>query len=422
MSSAFYPLGMNKYNNRVPQGGYQSWKGAGIESNPVGVTAGNIRPLTNNDPANDYPAPFGKPRPLKQYRKGAFPTIPIEIGQYSNSEATIADIELNINRVVASSTGGSLVKQMIDNPGSFSVKQNTLKSPDLSSPPNCKGICIVSDYYPNNTYVTDNPIPSTESPMFCCNPERKARRRVLPANTNLPKNYYTTLEQYRENRCQTYDQRVFNFANNLGQNNSFIKPGGPLAINNNAYLANCQPNAEIYQTSVVGLISRVVDIMNSQGILTQDEVNYALTLTNFADFMYFIQNLPKIQSDAAVEIFNAFMNNPYSGMPITGPTNPNGCKVVYYKPNNYQFAQQGGVDSSTLTLKKNVSTISTNLASIKQQNSLIYKNKQPTCRAGMFTFNGNPRTCFPGTNSILNKPNGYFNRSQNPRQPSTPLL
>lgn len=418
MSSAFYPLGMNQYNNRLPQGGYKSWKGQGIESNPVGVTAGNIRPLTNKDPANDYPAPFGKARPLKQYRKGAFPYIPIQPGQYSNAEARPADIDLNVNRVVASSTGGSLVKQMIDNPGSFSVNKN---SPILSSHPSCKGICIVSDFYPNYTYTTENPNALTVSPMLCCNAERKARRRVLPANTNLPKNYYTTLQQYRENRCQTYDQRVFNFANKLGYNDPLVKPGGPLATDS-AYIANCQPNAEIYETSVVGLISRTISIMSYQGVLTNDEVQYANTFTNFQDFMYFIENLPQPASDAAVKIFVTFMSNPYSGMPPTGPTNFNGCKLVYYKPNNYQFAQQGAVESSALILKKNVSTISTNLASLKQTDTIIYKNKQPTCQAGIYTFNGNPRTCFPKTNSILNKPNGYFNRSANPRQPSTALI
>jgi hypothetical protein len=423
MSSAFYPQGMQTYNNNLPSGGWKTWKGTGRYSYPVATTGGNIRPLTNKDPANDYPAPFGKPRPLKQYRKGAFPRIPIEPGQYSNSEARPADIELNVNRVVASSTGGALVKQMIDNPGSFIVAQNNLSSPDPALASKCNGICIVADYYPNNTYVTDNPIPRTESFPLCCNPERKARRRVLPANTNLPKNYYTTLEQYRENRCQTYDQRIFNFANNLGYNNPLVKPGGPLSgENNNAYLANCQPNAEIYQTSVLGLISRMINIMSYEGVLTPAQVQLAQTFTNFPDFMAFIESLPTDASNAAVQIFVSFMNNPYSGMPPTGPTNPNGCKVVYYKPNNYQFAQQGAVDSSTLILKKNVSTIGTNLASLKQTNTIIYKNKQPTCQAGMFTFNGNPRTCFPRTNSILNKPNGYFNRSQNPRAPSTPLL
>ena len=43
MSSAFYPLGSNTYNNRLPQGGYKSWKGKGIiDGNPIGTTAGTL--------------------------------------------------------------------------------------------------------------------------------------------------------------------------------------------------------------------------------------------------------------------------------------------------------------------------------------------------------------------------------------------
>jgi hypothetical protein len=71
MSTAFYPLGMKSYNNHLPQGGYKTWKGTGVFSNPVGVTASHIRPLTNNDSRNNAPQKFGLPRPLKwQYRKG----------------------------------------------------------------------------------------------------------------------------------------------------------------------------------------------------------------------------------------------------------------------------------------------------------------------------------------------------------------
>ena len=53
MSSAFYPLGMNSYNNRLHTGGYETWKGRGVYGNPVGITSGSMRPLTNKDPAND---------------------------------------------------------------------------------------------------------------------------------------------------------------------------------------------------------------------------------------------------------------------------------------------------------------------------------------------------------------------------------
>ena len=77
MSSAFYPQGMNTSNNRLPQGGYKSWKGKGVYSNPVGVTSTHIRPLTNNDPGNNFPTGFGLPRPMKHYRKGTVIRVPI---------------------------------------------------------------------------------------------------------------------------------------------------------------------------------------------------------------------------------------------------------------------------------------------------------------------------------------------------------
>jgi hypothetical protein len=56
-------------------------------------------------------------------------------------------------------------------------------------------------------------------------------------------------------------------------------------------------------------------------------------------------------------------------MPPSGPTNPAGCQLTVYKPNNYQFAKQGAVSSSTRLLKLNVDTISTNAASIQNYNN-----------------------------------------------------
>ena len=137
MSSAFYPQGMNSWNNRLPQGGYKSWKGKGVYSNPVGVTATHIRPLTNNDPGNVFPTGFGLPRPLKHYRKGT--VIPVQVpiltedpnnpGKYVEQSL----IEYNVNRSVKSSIGSSLgggnggtglISQLNDMPGSFIVKNN----------------------------------------------------------------------------------------------------------------------------------------------------------------------------------------------------------------------------------------------------------------------------------------------------------
>jgi hypothetical protein len=86
-------------------------------------------------------------------------------------------------------------------------------------------------------------------------------------------------------------------------------------------------------------------------------------------------------------------------MPLAGPSFQTGCQLVVYKPNNYQFAKQGAVQSSTRILKLMVDTISTNAASIQNYNNTgpnlvsanqlyygdqnnylnIQKNKAPQC-------------------------------------------
>jgi hypothetical protein len=334
MSSAFYPLGMKSYNNHVNQGGYKSWKGTGINSNPVGITAGTIRPLTNNDPTNNYPTGFGLPRPIKHARKGrSFNVLTYD----PNTQQYI-----EVNRGVKSSNGASMIKQMMDNPGSFSVSQNTPSEVDnITKLDNdcrdCRGIGIVASYYPNTSYLTDNPEPQTQTPSFCCNEERKARRRALPASTILNKSYYTTLQQYRENRCQTYDQRAFNFVTNA----AFVpgaKPGSALALSN-TYVANCQPN-----------------------IITNED-----PLTNFS-----------------------------------------GCRLVVYKPNNPQYAQQGAVSSSTRMLKLNVTTIETNAASFKknaQGIKITTSNITSSSQPGMpfILKNKVPKICNPPITPFQNK-------------------
>ena len=155
-----YPLGMGTYNNTSYLGGSPSWKGSGEYSNPVAITAKNIRPLTNNDVTNDAPQKFGLARPLKIYRKGTVTPIPGE-----NS---------NFNRAVKSSNSASLIGQLIDRPGTFSVKENianTEKVPDYDCK-TCDGISLVADYYPS-TNLTNNPRPITEQIGNCCNEHAK---------------------------------------------------------------------------------------------------------------------------------------------------------------------------------------------------------------------------------------------------------
>jgi hypothetical protein len=250
----------------------------------------------------------------------------------------------------------------------------------------CEGIGIVASYKPNTTNLLEDPEPNTTNPVWCCNQEKIAKQRVIYASTNLKKNYYTTTKQYLQNRCKTYDQKAFNFlsykTNGSGlydNNNSYYysvdenngpKPGGPLALAN-TYLANCQLNTQLYEGSELAFIYQILGIMLNENIITQPEITQfkSTGINSIPGFFDWIQELPEGQKQSAIVVFEVFINNPYWGMPPSGPTNPAGCQLTVYKPNNYQFAKQGAVSSSTRLLKLNVDTISTNAASIQNYNN-----------------------------------------------------
>ena len=450
MSTAFYPLGMKTYNNHVPQGGYKPWKGTGVFSNPVGVTASHIRPLTNNDSGNVFQTGFGLPRPIKHYRKGRVIPVPDIIVEDPNNPGQYMETSLinyNLNRMVKSSKGASLgggagglglLGQMLDNPGGYIVKQNTPNeinglNQDCTT---CQGVGIVASYYPNNTYLTENPETNTQNQVLCCNAQKKARRRVLPASTNLKKNYYTTHTQYMQNRCQTYEQKAFNFQTNT-PNSVNVKPGSPLTLLN-TYFANCQPNGEIYEATEIALINKMLSIMFNEHILSQEEITVFETLNNYT-FDNLFNYLKDLNNQDAIDFFIDFINNPYYGVPFAGPNNPVGCKLVVYKPNNPQFAKQGSVSSSTRMLKLNVDTIQTNAASLNRnnvnlvnsvnntvtpENTTIFKNKAPTCNNPPIIRFQNKKACYltPQYNLYRQPSQSPFSSNHFAQSPRNPLM
>lgn len=378
MSSAFYPLGMNSWNNRLPQGGYKTWKGSGPYQNPIGVTSTNIRPLTNNDYGNVFQTGFGLPRPIKHYRKGTLTSIePIDNDL----------VKYNLDRNVKSSKGASLsggsgglgmVSQVIGNPGGTSIKENlTMESEEVCK--TCDGIKIVSDWYPINN-LTEKPQENVTNQILCCNQQRKAKRRVLGANTNLKKNYFQTTYMYLYNRCQTFQQREFNFLNSpinaqvaqlIDKNPNLayklltnIKPGEPLSIYNQ-YVAQCNPNFTVQQGLELNFIEVVSNSLLNNGIITINEYYELVETTNISTFL----NSIKIYIDE--QIYNNIVYD-FETISKETLTNLKGCSQVYYKPNNPQFAKQGAVSSSTRTLKLDVDTITTNAY---KNPSNIYKNK-----------------------------------------------
>jgi hypothetical protein len=413
MSSAFYPQGMNSWNNRLPQGGYKSWKGKGLYSNPVGVTSSHIRPLTNNDPGNVFPTGFGLARPLKHFRRGT--VIPVLLNPTNNPD--LLQIQYNVNRSVKSSNGSSLgggnggtglISQMIDTPGSFIVKDNN--NNDINKIDNecktCEGVGIVSDWYPINN-LTEKPQPNVTNPLLCCNQQRKAIQRVLPASTLIKKNYYQTNYMYLYNRCQTFQQRQFNFVYdniddidedvlNIIKQYPFVslkileyaKPGSPLSLLY-SYVAQCTPKSSIQIFSQIEFIEFLLETIFKKNIINE-ETFLKLNNLNSISIDQFINNLKTILEPIQFEIILTYLfqiaSYNYNGAILSGPTNPKGCKRVYYKPNNPQFATQGSVSSSTRILKLNVDTISTNAASIK--NKSLGKQKGGQCNPA--TYIGNP--------------------------------
>ena len=447
MSSAFYPQGMNSWNNRTPQGGYKTWKGRGVFSNPVGNTATHIRPLTNNDPGNMFPTGFGLPRPIKHFRKGRVIPIYVPITNPSNESETAEQLQIqyNLNRAVKSSRGATLgggdggsglISQLMDGPGQFIVKDNGQNSVsnltgvldtdgNLIDPSridadckNCNGIGIVSSWYPINN-LTEKPEPIVTNGLLCCNQQRKARQRVLPTSTNVKKNYYQTTDMYLYNRCQTFEQREFNFVSGVITDPATetdldvsaqlgAKPGSALA-SANLYVAQCNPNSTIEIGGQIAVLDSLAKALVEKGIISDEElfIFRRLAITNIPDFISkFLDQLPREKRIAAAAALDAISANPYlNSLIYAGPSNPRGCKRVYYKPNNPQFAQQGAVSSSTQILKTNVDTISTNAANIRRLRGagaassaisggvspdvpFIYKFKTPACQAQ--TYIGNP--------------------------------
>lgn len=413
MSTAFYPTNMRQqsssgYSNNSTKENmpYVSWKGRGLFSNPTGIRPTHIRPLTNNDAGNVFPTGFGLPRPIKHYRKGK------SISSYN--EITDPQISYNVHRAVKSSIGTSLggnigagvISDLIDTPGSVVMKENTLiTDSDPEKCKNCEGVPIVSNWMPINN-LTEKPEPNVTNGILCCNQQRKAIRRTLPTNTNLSKKYYQTTYMYLQNRCQTFQQRQFNFKTGSTDKNieklflaypfvtakmiEFAKPGDPLSIAN-LYVAQCNPNFVIDNAVEIGFVSLLAKNLLEENYISQQQYE---TLAN-ASIQSFLSLLKGMLS---VELYGKVIDYVYNTAAAANPvSSPKGCSRVYYKPNNPQYACQGGVSSSSRILKLNVDTISTAAARARQYNnftssnpemSTVYKDKVPQCQKQ--TYNGNP--------------------------------
>jgi hypothetical protein len=405
MSTNYFGQGMKSYNNTLKgSSSGVTTKGTGQYSYPIAITSGNIRPLTNKDYRNNCPQKFGLPRPLKwQYRKG--------ISFYKNVidlDPNDPNVYINTSRVSKTSTV-NLIGLTLDQPGRYSVKHNPKTEINNNlyideTCDNCHGTGLVINTPPRTT-LTNSPQPNVVNNKYCCNAEKNAKKMVIYASTNLKPNYYNSHYQYLQNRCQTYQQKSFNFTNtayeikNNNQKNLYAKPGSALALTN-TYIANCYPNIDGHIYSENNIVNNIYLILKKQNLLSKEDINrYNISEINKLYLMNeYISTIEDEENRAnALNIYLNFINNPYIGVPINGPSNPRGCKLVVYKPSNPQFAKEGGVSSGTRLLKLTTDTISSNLHSINKLSGssttskfgntpFIYKNKYTTCNDSNSTY------------------------------------
>jgi hypothetical protein len=433
------PIDFNSsYNNSLSLP-FRPNKGIGKYSYPIGNVAGNSRPLCNKDYTNTTVYKQGSARPLKwQYRRQSSQKIVMTVDP-NNPTNYIETVNIN-NRVSNSQRTSSLISNLIDKPGAFSVKQNTEDEVDNVSKMNkscitCDGINIIVDFK-KPTDLTNNPQPNSTCNTFCCNNEAKAKKMVLYASTNLKNNYFNTLQQYRQNRCLTYNQRAFNFQSSVNQeyvakileNNPNItmadilaaKPGSPL--DSSLYIANCYPNAgSVNQTDLISQLFQLIQSPNNGyggPLLSDSDVAryYDGQFQMLYQFNAFLGTIGGNNGDNAQKMFMNFINNPIIISQLSSNKN---CKTVVYKPSNYNYACEGGVDSSLRTFNLSVNTISQNLASINPlrgagskadvgPNPYIYKNKVEQCQKSLPIYMrnvgvNNPKTCFKSADDVMYK-------------------
>lgn len=440
---------------------YVPWKSTGVFSNPVGVTATHIRPLTNKDAGNIFPTGFGLARPIKHYRKGtvmkSLSAIQTEwemqtqaqteeVVETPAAKAERAQIAYNLNRAVKSSTGSSLgggnggtgmIAQVMEMPGATSFKENVVRTAveaqelatgNTYTPPvasngeekmdrecsRCEGVGVVSSWMPINN-LTEKPQPNMTSASggtgggMCCNQQRKAITRTLGASTNVKKNYFQTTGAYLYNRCQTFEQRQFNFLRGVDpvvaewvrekaltprQVEEAVTPGAPLSLGN-YYVAQCNPNFTVTSTAEAELIEEMARFYIASGKVTEEQWKSYLasvgegTAPSLSSVVAYLSSLLSDEEQAKMRsVLRQIASDPQHAAVVTGPSNPRGCARVYYNPNNPQFAQQGAVSSATRTWKLNVDTITTSAAQIPEV-PYIYKNKS-NLECQRATYIGNP--------------------------------
>ncbi len=285
-----------------------------------GIAHGNVYPQKNNDPRNNAPYKIARnARPLKHYRKGTLAPPGITVTSSKN-----------------------LISTLMDNPGAYMERTDTCIREN--------GRVITHVGGPND--LTFNPEPATQSQTLCCNAERKSKQMVLPTSTNLKDNYYASSSQYLHNRCQTYDQKAFNFVStNFNQD----------ALSRNAYISDCNANLMVNNRATISMMDRLAKVLLQKGIITEEEYGECIEL-RIVDLNAFIAFLNTVENpEQAVSTVKATLSKIGVTISSSALMNTNRCKLSIYKPSNEQFAAQGAIPCSLKTHKLHDTTISSSI-------------------------------------------------------------
>jgi len=296
------------------------WKGNDV---PNGLSVGTIYPTKNKEQPISVSVGASKPFPMKQFRQG-----------------------YNLTPHKAFTHSRMRVSTLQDKPGAY-IQNPTVVMTEGGN--DCLGTTFVSNVTPIHS-LSETPNPHVgQSKEFCCNKERNAKQLVLPTSTILKDNYYIQRVQLLQGRCQTYDQKAFNFVNNS-------------ATDSNAFIADCNAiaNQPTTQTNInVSIMRSVAKTLANEDLLTTEEytdckVFFAFgAISTFAEFADFLKSCDNPNAYVRAQQ----ILKPY-GIDLDHPTTAysNQCKTTIYKPSNPQYSAQGSVKSSARTNKLHTTT------------------------------------------------------------------
>lgn len=203
----------------------------------------NTNGINNNNP-EDYTAPFGAPRPMKQWRKQLNPAINSGKGNISIDEINRpgGSIFRGVNaQCTCDSSGNKYIT--LSNKFLFSSYKSIKPSANVSIADGTNnnkiqnnGFIQVGSVDSSNSYQIQTGLYETK--RICGTPENKV---IKSAVTKLSKSYYTDSRSYLKSRCKLYEQKQ---ATNKVSGNTYFDSNGTALYPNNS-----SSGPQVYRTN-----------------------------------------------------------------------------------------------------------------------------------------------------------------------------